>query len=603
MDAQIKSVAEKWTVGNYDAKTQGEVKRLLDADDKTDVIDSFYKNLEFGTGGLRGIIGVGTNRMNKYTVGMATQGFANYIKKSFANEDIKVAVIHDCRIRSREFAETTAKIFAANGFKVYLSESLRPTPELSFAIRHLGCKAGVNITASHNPCKYNGYKAYWEDGCQLVPPHDVNVIDEVEKIASIDDVKWEGNEDNITLWSELIDAPYMEAVKSLSLSQDIIAKQKDLNIVFTPIHGTGVFVPQVLKDFGFTNVTVVEEQAVVSGEFPTLVKEGCDVSEITEDKLPETEWLKQLNAATGSPNPEESSALKMAIEKGKAINADLILGTDPDADRVGVVLKNSDGEYVILNGNQTGSLFVNYLAQKWQQKGKLQGKEMIIKTIVTTELIKDIADKYNIEMFDVLTGFKYIGEKIRQFEGEKQFIGGGEESYGYLAGDFVRDKDAVIACAIMAEAAACAKDEGKNLFDVLIDLYMEFGYYKENLFNIVKEGKEGAEEIQEMMKSFRTTPPTELNGSDIVKIIDYKSGKISDLSKGTETETGLPSSNVLQFFSKDGSKVTVRPSGTEPKIKFYFGVKEDLPSKEQFKEVDALLNAKIDGLKKSLNLV
>ncbi|MBK8806073.1 MAG: phospho-sugar mutase [Bacteroidales bacterium] len=599
MDNKILSAANLWLSESYDEKTRKEVKNLIDKNDN-DLVDSFYRNLGFGTGGLRGIIGVGTNRVNVYTVGIATQGFANYIKKSFPNEKISVAVIHDCRLRSRLFAETTANIFSANGFKVYLSESLRPTPELSFAIRHLDCKAGVNITASHNPCKYNGYKAYWSDGCQLVAPHDENVIKEVEKISDISEVKWEPVKENIILWSDLIDKPYREAVKSLSLSPEIIEKQKDLNIVFTPIHGTGIFVPNVLKDFGFENINIVSEQFEVNGEFPTLKKPGTE--EVKEADYTETEWLKKLNSVTGSPNPEESSALKLAIEKGIKLNADIILGTDPDADRVGMVVKNSEGEFVILNGNQTGALFVNYIAKKWKEKGKLTGNEMIIKTIVTTELIKDIAEKYQIEMYDVLTGFKYIGEKIKELEGKKKFLCGGEESFGYLAGDFVRDKDAVIACAILAEAAACAKNENKNLYDTLIDLYIEFGYYKEDLFNITKEGKQGAEEIQTMMKNFRTNPPKELNGSKINKIIDYKTAKITDVATNKTTETGLPSSNVLQYFSEDGSKVTIRPSGTEPKIKFYFGVKEQLINKESFKIVDEKLSKKIEGLKKSLNL-
>ncbi|HPH16450.1 MAG TPA: phospho-sugar mutase, partial [Bacteroidales bacterium] len=410
--------------------------------------------------GLRCVIGVGTNKMNIYTVGMATQGFANYIKKAFPNEHIKVAVIHDCRIRSRLFAETTAKIFAANGFTVYLSKELRPTPELSFAIRHLGCKAGVNITASHNPAKYNGYKAYWSDGCQLVPPHDNSVIDEVNKIASIDDVKWKGNESNIILWDEEIDKPYIDAIKGLSLQPEIIQKQKDLKIVYTSIHGTGIkLVPRVLKEFGFTNVHVVEEQAEISGEFPSLRKSG--VAAIPEQDYTETEWLNKIHEVTGSPNPEKESAMKLAIEKGKALQADIIMATDPDGDRVGIVVKNSQGDYVILNGNQTGTLLVQYLIQAWKAKGKLQGKEFVVKTIVTTELITEICKAYDVEMFDVLTGFKYIGEKILELEGKKQFIGGGEESFGYLAGDFVRDKDAVIACAMIAGQLRLQKMKAK----------------------------------------------------------------------------------------------------------------------------------------------
>lgn len=607
MEQYIKEKAEEWLKGNYDEKTKKEVARLMKENEK-DLVDSFFQNLEFGTGGLRGIIGVGTNRMNNYTVGMATQGFSNYIKDSFKEDtNIKVAVIHDCRIRSRQFAETTAKIFAANGFTVYLASSLRPTPELSFAIRHLGCKAGVNITASHNPCKYNGYKAYWNDGCQLVAPHDVNVINEVNKIKSIDDVKWEGNNEKIVLWDNLIDIPYKKAVKSLSLSPDIIKKHKDLKIVFTPIHGTGIFVPDVLKDFGFENISIVEEQTEINGEFPTLLNpskytETMKPETVKENLLPETEWLKQLEKITGSPNPEESSALAMAIKKAKEIDADIVLGTDPDADRVGVVVKNSDGEFVILNGNQTGALFVNYIVKKHSEQKKLQGNEMVIKTIVTTELITEISKKYKVKMYDVLTGFKYIGEKILEQEGKMKFLCGGEESYGYLAGDFVRDKDAVIACALIAEAAACAKDEGKNLYDVLMDLYIEFGFYKEALHNITIEGKEGLDAIKKMMSDYRKTPPQELNGSKIVKIIDYKSQEINDLISNKKTNTGLPVSDVLQYFSEDGSKVTVRPSGTEPKIKFYFGVKEEMKSSSEFKSVNQKIEIKIAGLKKSLHL-
>lgn len=600
MEAYIKETAEKWTQGNYDEATKKEVARLL-KEDETEIIDSFYKNLEFGTGGLRGVIGVGTNRMNNYTVGMATQGFANYIKQQFPDEDIKVAVIHDCRIRSREFAEATAKIFAANGFKVYLSEELRPTPELSYAIRHLGCKAGVNITASHNPCKYNGYKAYWEDGCQLVAPHDKNVIDEVLKIESIDDVKWEGNAENITIWSEEIDKPYLEAVKELSLAPEAIKNQKDLKIVFTPIHGTGItLIPRVLQELGFENVNVVEEQANVSGEFPSLKKPGTP--EIKEEDYPLTEWLRKLYDATGSPNPEEESALKLAMEKGKEMNADIIMGTDPDADRIGFVVKNSAGKYEILNGNQAGALLVYYLVKKWKENGKLQGKEFVVKTIVTTELITNICSGLGVEMYDVLTGFKFIGEMIKLQEGKKQFIGGGEESYGYLAGDFVRDKDAVIAAALMAEAAAVAKEDGKSLFDVLLDVYTQFGFFKEALINIVREGKSGAEEIQQMMVDYRANPPKEINGSKVVSIKDYQAQKEFDIAGGSEKTIDLPKSNVLQFFTEDGSKVTVRPSGTEPKIKFYVGVKEELASKDQYDAINAKLDRKIADIKTSLKL-
>ncbi|MBO7054295.1 MAG: phospho-sugar mutase [Bacteroidales bacterium] len=602
MDQEILNKAKQWLTGNYDEKTKKEIQYLIDNNDP-ELENAFYQNLEFGTGGLRGVIGVGTNKMNIYTVGMATQGFANYIKKAFPNEkEIKVAVIHDCRIRSRLFAETTANIFAANGFKVYLSKELRPTPELSFAIRHLGCQAGVNITASHNPAKYNGYKAYWNDGCQLVPPHDTNVIDEVNKIASIDDVKWKGNEQNIILWDELIDRPYIDAIKSLSINGDIIKKQKDLKIVYTPIHGTGIkLVPRVLQELGFENVNVVEEQAVVSGEFPSLRKPG--VGEIKEeDFVTEKDWLNKIHEVTGSPNPEKESAMKLAIEKGKAMNADIIMATDPDGDRVGIVVKNSEGNYVIMNGNQTATILTQYLLSAWQKAGKLKGKEFVVKTIVTTELITEMCKKYGVEMFDVLTGFKYIGEKIRLLEGKKQYIGGGEESYGYLAGDFVRDKDAVIACSLVAEAAAVAKNEGKSLYDVLVDTYVEYGMYKESLCSIEKEGKAGKEAIKAMMDNFRANPPKELNGSPVAYIKDYGQSITTDCKTGKTEKIDLPKSNVLQFFAEDGSKVTARPSGTEPLIKFYFGVKTKINSKAELKQAEEELNKKIEGLKKSLGI-
>lgn len=602
MDKEILNKAQQWLTGNYDEKTKREIQILIDRNDP-ELENAFYQSLEFGTGGLRGVIGVGTNKMNIYTVGMATQGFANYIKKAYPNEkEIKVAVIHDCRIRSRLFAETTANIFAANGFKVYLSKELRPTPELSFAIRHLGCKAGVNITASHNPAKYNGYKAYWEDGCQLVPPHDTNVIDEVNKIASVDDVKWKGNEQNIILWDELIDRPYIDAIKGLSINGDIIKKQKDLKIVYTPIHGTGIkLVPRVLNELGFENVNVVEEQAVVSGEFPSLRKPG--VGEIKEEYFEtETDWLNKIHEVTGSPNPEKESAMKLAIEKGKAMNADIIMATDPDGDRVGIVVKNSEGNYVIMNGNQTATILTQYLLSAWQKAGKLKGKEFVVKTIVTTELITDMCKKFGVEMFDVLTGFKYIGEKIRQLEGKKQYIGGGEESYGYLAGDFVRDKDAVIACSLVAEAAAVAKNEGKSLYDVLVETYIEYGMYKESLCSIEKEGKAGKEAIKAMMDNFRANPPKELNGSPVAYIKDYGQSITTDCKTGKTEKIDLPKSNVLQFFAEDGSKVTARPSGTEPLIKFYFGVKTTISNKAELKQAEDALNKKIEGLKKSLGI-
>ncbi|MFO7868887.1 MAG: phospho-sugar mutase [Bacteroidales bacterium] len=601
MDTNIINKAKSWMSENYDEKTRKEIRYLIDKNDP-ELEESFYKNLEFGTGGLRGAIGVGTNKINKYTIGMATQGFANYIKKVYGeSEQISVAIIHDCRIRGRMFAETTAHIFAANGFTVYLSKELRPTPELSFAIRHLGCKAGVNITASHNPAKYNGYKAYWEDGCQLVPPHDDNVIAEVNKIQSIDEVKWEGNPDNIILWDEEIDKPYIDAIKGLSLAPDIIQKQHDLKIVFSPLHGTGItLVPRVLKEYGFTNVHVVKEQAVISGEFPSLRINNEAVKE--EDFESETEWLKKLNEITGSPNPEKESAMALSIEKGKEINADIIMATDPDGDRVGIVVKDSEGQFKILNGNQTGTLLVQYLIKQWHAQQKLKGKEFVVKTIVTTELIAEICEKYNVELFNVLTGFKYIGEKIRLFEGSKKYIGGGEESFGYSAGDFVRDKDAVIASALIAEAAAVAKNDNKSLYDVLIDTYLEYNYYKEELVTLKKEGKAGQEEIEAIMNNFRIHPPQQIGGSPVVIQRDFLTQIEKNIIKPEETPTGLPSSNVLQFVTKDNSKITVRPSGTEPLIKFYFEVNTSVKSREGFDEAESVLNKKIIDLKESLKL-
>lgn len=574
MDAQIKLKAEEWLKGNFDADTKKEVERLI-KEDGTDIVDSFYRTLEFGTGGLRGIMGVGTNRMNIYTVGMATQGLSNYLLSQFKGEQVKVAVAYDSRNNSRLFAETTAKIFAANGFKVYLFESLRPTPELSFSIRHFGCKSGVVITASHNPKEYNGYKAYWDDGGQVVPPHDKNIIAEVEKITSVDAVKWSGNEANIQTVGNEIDEIYTDKIKALSLNPECIAKHKDMKIVYTPIHGTGVkLVPMTLKKYGFTNIITVAEQEVSDGNFPTVK----------------------------SPNPEEPAALFLATEKAKAVGADLVLATDPDADRVGIAIRDNKGEIILMNGNQTASILLYYLLSQWKAKGKIKGKEFIVKTIVTTELLADMAKKFGVEYFDVLTGFKYIAEIIKQLEGKKQYIGGGEESYGYLAGDFVRDKDAVMACALIAEAAAWAKDNGKSLFDILIDIYVEFGFYKESLLNITKKGKSGAEEIVAMMAGYRQNPPKEINGQKVVVIKDYKEQVVKDMIKGTTTKLDMAKSDVLQFFTEDGSKISVRPSGTEPKIKFYFGIKESLCCKEKYEEVNKKIDDKLQSIIKSLNL-
>jgi phosphoglucomutase len=572
---EVKAKAEIWLTGNYDAETKQKVKYLLENDEK-ELIESFYRDLEFGTGGLRGIMGAGTNRMNIYTVGMATQGLSNYIKKDFSIlKQIKVAVAHDSRNNSRLFAETTAKIFAANGFKVYLFDTLRPTPELSFAIRHFGCQSGVVITASHNPKEYNGYKAYWEDGGQVVAPHDTNIIDEVLNIKSVDEIKFSGNESNIEIIGNEFDEIYTDMIKALSLSPEIIERHKDLKIVYTPIHGTGVkLVPMALRKLGFRNIFNVAEQDVISGDFPTVY----------------------------SPNPEETAALKMAIEKARKVDADIVMATDPDADRVGVAVKNNKGEFIILNGNQTAALLTNYLLNKWKEKKKLTGKEYIVKTIVTTELLADIAKKYNVEYFDVLTGFKFIAEIILKNEGKKTFIGGGEESYGYLVGEAVRDKDAISACALVAETAAWAKDMGKSLFELLLEIYKEHGLYFESLTSVVKKGKEGAEEIQKMMENFRSNPPKTINGSAVTKVADYQKKEMTEPQSGKKTAIDLPKSNVLQFSTADGSIISVRPSGTEPKIKFYFGVKEKLSSEKDFDKVLDSLKNKIELIKKDLGI-
>ena len=571
----VKEKANKWLVGNFDEETKKQVRNLIE-NNEGELIESFYQDLEFGTGGLRGIMGVGTNRMNIYTVGMATQGLCNYLKQQFANlSQIKVAIAHDCRNNSKLFTETTAKIFAANQIKVYVFEDLRPTPELSFAIRELGCQSGVVITASHNPKEYNGYKVYWNDGGQLVNPHDKNVITEVQKIQDIAEVKFNGDAKLIETLSSDFDEIYLNKIKSLSLSPEIIAKNSDLKIVYTPLHGTGVkLVPMSLKKFGFTNIISVPEQEVNDGNFPTLK----------------------------SPNPEEKAALDMALIKAREVNADLVMATDPDADRVGIATKNNDQEFILLNGNQTGAILIYYLLTKWAEKGKLTGNEYIVKTIVTTELLVDIANKFNVEYFDVLTGFKFIADIIKENEGKKTFIGGGEESYGYLAGEFVRDKDAVMSCALIAEATAWAKDQGKSLYELLLDIYVEFGLYKESLISITKKGKSGLEEIQKMMDDYRNSPPESINGSDVMLIHDYQKQQTFDMISHLRYSINLPKSNVLQFILKDGSKISVRPSGTEPKIKFYFGVKENLSSKEEYTKVDKLLDDKIEGIIQSLKL-
>ncbi|WP_028526994.1 phospho-sugar mutase [Runella limosa] len=580
LEAAVQTKIDQWLGGNYDADTKSTIQQLLDQENSTELTDSFYKDLEFGTGGLRGLIGVGSNRMNQYTIGAATQGLANYLNKNFAGEAISVAIAHDSRIKSDEFARVTANIFSANGIDVYLFEALRPTPELSFAIRLLGCKSGVVVTASHNPKEYNGYKAYWDDGSQVVAPHDRNVIAEVNAIQSIDDIKFEGDSSKIHLIGKEVDEKYLDQIVSLSISKDAIARQKDLKIVFTPIHGTGVtLVPPLLQKMGFENVTVIAEQAEASGngQFPTVVY----------------------------PNPEESEAMSMAVNKAKEIDADLVLGTDPDADRVGIAVKNHHGEIQLLNGNQTATLLIYYLLQAWKEAGKLTGKEFVCKTIVTTDLIDKMAAGYDVYCYNTLTGFKYIAQVIRELEGQQQFIGGGEESYGYLIGDAVRDKDAIASCGMIAELTAYAKDKGLSLFDMLMEVYKQFGFYYEGLISLTKKGKAGAEEIQQMMADFRANPPQSLAGSPVVRIDDYKFLKRTENSTTVDIPSGsmgIESSNVLQFFTADGTKFTCRPSGTEPKIKFYVGVVAPLNSNEEFDAVYASLKQKVASIGEELGL-
>jgi phosphoglucomutase len=567
--------ANKWLQGNIDQETKDQISYMMKHDPQ-ELNESFYKDLEFGTGGLRGIMGAGTNRMNKYTVGMATQGLANYLRTVYGDDaSISVAVAHDSRNKSEYFARITAEVFSANGIKVYLFDGLRPTPELSFAIRHYKCQSGIVITASHNPKEYNGYKAYWNDGAQMIPPHDKNVIEEVRNITSFDDVRFNGKEELIEIIGEETDALYLEQIKKLSLSPELIKQYHDIPIVYTPLHGTGAtIVPRCLKNFGFTNVSVVEEQAIPDGNFPTLK----------------------------SPNPEEASALGMAIEKAIQEGASLVMATDPDADRVGIAVKDHHDNFILLNGNQTAAILLYYILRKWQENGLMKGKEYIIKTIVTSELLVDLANRYNVESYDVLTGFKWIADIIRKNEGKKTFIAGGEESYGYMIGDFVRDKDAVSSCALIAETAAWAAGQGKTIFDVLLDIYKEFGFYLEGLISVVKKGMSGAEEIRKIMERFREKPPMLINDSKVVMIKDYQSGIAREIKTGTENNITLPKSNVLQFFLEDGSKISVRPSGTEPKIKFYFGVKAALNDLDDYGKVLVELQTKIEKIVKSLDL-
>ena len=574
---EVTAKAQVWLGDGYNDETRAAVKAMLDAEDKTELIESFYKDLEFGTGGLRGIMGAGSNRMNIYTVGAATQGLANYLKEAFADlPQISVVVGHDVRNNSRLFAEVVADIFSANGIKVYLFEDFRPTPELSFAIRHLGCQSGVNITASHNPKEYNGYKAYWADGAQVLAPHDVNIIDHVNKIKSVKDIKFEGNKDLIEIIGDKLDQEFLAAVKSLSLDPEVIKRHADLKIVYTPIHGTGVkLIPESLKNYGFTNIIHVPEQDVPSGDFPTVV----------------------------SPNPEVPSAMAMAIAKAKETDADVIFASDPDADRIGCVARDTNGEYIMINGNQIVMILLNYLMVRNREMGRLTGNEYIVKTIVTTETIKAIADNQNIKMFDCYTGFKWIADVIRQHEETARYLGGGEESYGFLAETFARDKDSVSAISLMAEIAAWARDRGMTYMDMLKDIYIKNGYSLEEGISVVRPGKTGADEIRQMMINFRKNPPKTIDGSEVVLIKDYADLNMTEVKTGKVVKMDFPAtSNVLQYFAEDGTKVSVRPSGTEPKIKFYIEVKGKLEKPEDYDKVKAEAEAKIERVKKDFGI-
>lgn len=573
MEKQIQSKVDIWLAGNYDENTKNEI-RQLQANNPKELADAFYKNLEFGTGGLRGLMGAGTNRINKYTVGSATQGFANYLKKCFEGE-IKVAIAHDSRNNSRFFAETTAQVFAANGIKVFLFDDLRPTPELSFAIRTLQCQGGVVCTASHNPKEYNGYKAYWDDGAQMVSPHDTNVISEVEKIKSLEDVKWQGGNHNIKIIGNEIDESYYQMVKSLSVYPDIIAAQHDLKIVYTPIHGSGIkLVPEVLKRFGFTQVTIVKEQETPDGNFPTV----------------------------SYPNPEEKDTMDIGLTKAKEINADILLGTDPDADRVGIGVKNNHGEWVLLNGNQTAVLAFNYLIEARRKRGIAQPNDMVITTIVTTGMIDSLAKANNINCYRVLTGFKWIANMIREKEGIENYIVGGEESFGLMIGDKVRDKDAVSAVALLCEMASYEKANNSTLFDKLIDLYVQHGFYKESLISLTKKGMDGQQQIANMMENFRNNPPVTINGSSVVKVLDYELQRGFNPNTDDTWTIDLPKSNVLQYILEDGSQISARPSGTEPKIKFYFSIKETLPSANEYDAVNKKLDNKLSAIINEMQL-
>lgn len=575
LDPIILQKANAWLNGNYDADVKQEIQTLLDNKSYTELTDSFYRDLEFGTGGLRGTMGPGSNRINKYTIGAATQGLANYLKKKYPGEKVKVAIAHDSRNNADLFSRITAEVFSANDIYVYFFKALRPTPELSFAVRHLGCKSGVMLTASHNPKEYNGYKAYGADGGQFVSPDDKAVMDEVAAVSNVDDIKFTRIDANIEEIGEDIDELYLNAITKLSVSPEAIKRQKDLKIVYSPIHGTGItLVPQALKRFGFENVILVDEQITPDGNFPTVVY----------------------------PNPEEKEALTLALKKAQDTNADLVLATDPDADRVGIAVKNTENEFILLNGNQTGAMLINYLLSAWEEKGKLTGKEYIVKTIVTTNLIEQIAKAKNVTYYNTLTGFKYIGELMTKFEGKQTFIGGGEESYGYLIGELVRDKDAIVSSAFIAEMTAYYKDKGSSLFEALIDTYLQYGFYKEKLISLTKKGKTGAEEIKEMMEKFRTNPPATLGGSKVTTLKDYEKGIETDLLTNTTKKIELPTSDVLQFITEDGSIVSARPSGTEPKIKFYCSVNSKLAGKEAYYDTDKQLDEKVTSIMKDLGV-
>lgn len=571
IDQQISAKAEAWLKSNIDETSKQEIRTLLAAEDPTELIDAFYKDLEFGTGGLRGTMGVGSNRMNVYTVGMATQGLANYLIQSFPNQRVSVAVTHDSRLNNTLFADTTAAVLTANGIVVKYFREMRPTPMLSFAIRHYKCQSGIMVTASHNPKEYNGYKVYWEDGAQVVAPHDLNIIAEVQKITSIDEVKWNKNEGLIEYIDSDFDDIYLKEVRKLSMSPEAIIQNKNMTIVFSPIHGaSGKMVPAALKAFGFENVHVVKEQAEPDGNFPTVIY----------------------------PNPEEAEALAMSLQLGRMVGAELILACDPDGDRYASAIPNEFGEYELLNGNQTGALITYYLLSKWREQGRLTGQQFTVSTIVTTDLIEDISRAFNTTHYSTLTGFKYIAAVIKREEGKTQFIAGGEESYGFLVGDFVRDKDGVSACAVLAEVVAYYKSKGKNLIDVLAEIYEQYGFYKESLISVTKKGKDGAEQIQQLMHGFRTNRPTHINGVKVTKVIDVKESKVYDLENNREETLDLEKSNVIQFYLEDGSKISARPSGTEPKIKYYISVRENLPNREAYRAVEASLDQKIESLKK-----